>query len=62
MGGLGSAVASILAQYPENKARLKILGFEDVFCREYSSDKLKIFDEYGLSSKYLIKSMLNLFK
>ena len=62
VGGLGSAAASILAQYPENKARLKILGFEDVFCREYSSDKLKIFDKYGLSSKHLIKTILDLLK
>jgi len=61
IGGLGSAVGSILSQYPRNKARFKILGFNDIFCREYSSDKLKIFEKYNLSSKHLIKTMIELY-
>lgn len=61
IGGLGSAVSSIISQYPQNKARFKIMGFKDVFCREYSKDKSKIFEEYGLSTKHLVKTMLALY-
>lgn len=61
IGGLGSAVSSIISQYPKNKARFKIMGFDDVFCKEYSKDKLKIFDSYGLSVKHLVKAMLELY-
>ena len=61
IGGLGSAVSSIISQYPKNKARFKIMGFNDVFCKEYSKDKLKIFNSYGLSTKHLVKTMLLLY-
>ena len=61
VGGLGSVVSSIISQYPKNKARFKIMGFNDVFCKEYSKDKLKIFEEYGLSTKHLVKTMLSLY-
>lgn len=61
IGGLGSAVSSIISQYPENKARYKIMGFNDIFCKEYSKDKLKIFEKYGLSTKHLVKTMLSLY-
>lgn len=61
VGGLGSAISSIISQYPENKARYKIMGFNDVFCKEYSKDKLKIFEEYGLSTRHLVKTMLALY-
>lgn len=61
IGGLGSAVSSIISQYPENKALLKIVGFDDVFCKEYSKDKLKIFEEYGLSTERLVKTMLSIY-
>src|SRR3989344_6727245 len=61
IGGLGSTIGSVLSQYPNNKACFKILGFNDVFCGEYSSDKLKIFEEYGLSTRNLVKTMLDLF-
>lgn len=61
-GGLGSSIASILSQYPLNKARFKIMAFDDVFCKEYSADKSKIFEEYGLSKKHLVKAMLDLFQ
>lgn len=60
VGGLGSAVSSIISQYPQSKARYKIMGFNDVFCKEYSKDKLKIFEEYDLSTKHLVKTMLAL--
>ena len=62
IGGLGSTVSSILSQYPKNKARLKIMGFNDVFCKEYSRNKVKIFEEYGLSTKHVVKTMLSLYK
>jgi len=61
IGGLGSAVSSIISQYPKNNARYKIMGFNDVFCKEYSQDKLKIFKKYGLSADYLAKEMLKLY-
>ena len=61
IGGLGSAVSSIISQYPENKARFKIMGFNDVFCEEYSKDKLKIFEEYGLSTEHLVRTMISLY-
>lgn len=60
IGGLGSAVSSILSQYPKNKARFKIMGFDDVFCKEYSKDKLMIFKKYGLSSDHVVKTMRTL--
>lgn len=61
IGGLGSAVSSIISQYPESKALYKIMGFNDVFCKEYSKDKIKIFEEYGLSTKHLVKTMIALY-
>ena len=61
IGGLGSAVSSVLSQYQKNKARFKIMGFNDVFCREYSSDKLKIFNKYGLSSNHLAAEVFKLY-
>lgn len=61
IGGLGSAVSSIISQYPQNIACYKIMGFNDIFCKEYSKDKLKIFEEYGLSTKHLVKTMLSLY-
>ncbi|MBI2018550.1 hypothetical protein HYS96_02475 [Candidatus Daviesbacteria bacterium] len=61
VGGLGSTIGSVLSQYPNNKTCFKILGFNDVFCGEYSSDKLKLFEEYGLSTRNLVKTMLDLF-
>lgn len=62
IGGLGSAVSAILSQCPGNKARFKIMGFEDVFCKDYSSDKFKLFEEYGLSAKDLAKEVSNLYR
>ncbi len=61
IGGLGSSISSILSQYSNNKALFKIMGFNDVFCKEYSSDKLKIFDKYGLSVNHLITTVHNLY-
>lgn len=62
IGGLGSAVGSILSQYPKNKARFKIMGFDDVFCKEYSKDKIKIFEKYGLSTNHLVQMVRSLYK
>lgn len=62
IGGLGSAVSSVLSQNPKNKARLKIMGFNDEFCKEYSSDKYFIFEKYGLSLRDIVKNMKVLLK
>lgn len=61
MGGLGSAVSRIMSQYSNNKALLKIMGFEDVFVKGYSLDKLKIFKKYGLSVNHLVKEMKKIY-
>ncbi len=61
IGGLGGAVSSVISQYSENRAQFKIMGFNDIFCKEYSKDKLKIFEKYGLSAKHLAKTMLSLY-
>ncbi len=60
IGGLGSAVSQVLSQHPKNIARFKIMGFNDVFCKEYSSDKSEILKKYGLSKDHLVKEMLKL--
>jgi len=60
IGGLGSAVSDVLSQYPKGKAILKIMGFNDVFCKEYAKDKMKIFEKYGLSAKHVAKEVLKL--
>jgi len=62
IGGLGSAVSSIISQNPKSKTRFKIMGFNDAFCKEYSLDKLKIFEEYGLSANHLVKELLALYR
>jgi len=62
VGGLGSAISSVLSQYPKNKALFKIMGFNDVFCKEYSSDKSIIFEKYGLSANHVVKEMMKLYK
>lgn len=62
IGGLGSAVSSVLSQHHKNKALFKIMGFDDVFCKEYSSDKSIILEEYGLSANHLVKEMVRLYK
>lgn len=61
IGGLGSAVSCVISQYSKNKARFKIMGFEDVFCKEYSKDKLKIFEKYGLSVNHLAAEVRKLY-
>lgn len=61
IGGLGSAVSCVISQLSENKAHFKIMGFNDVFCKEYSQDKMKIFKKYGLSADHLAKEMLKLY-
>lgn len=61
IGGLGSAVGLVLSQHAQNKARYKIMGFDDVFCKEYSKDKLVIFEKYGLSASQVAKETLRLY-
>lgn len=57
VGGLGSAIGSILSQYSGKKAHFKMMGFDDIFCKEYSKDKLHIFDTYGLSAKHVARNI-----
>ena len=61
IGGLGSAVSCVISQNPKSKALFKIMGFDDVFCKEYSKDKLKIFYKYGLSAKHLAQEVRKLY-
>lgn len=61
VGGLGSAVASVLAQYPQNQAHFSMLGFQDVFCKEYSKDKMLLYERYGLSVKAIAKEVSRLY-
>jgi transketolase len=61
IGGLGSAVSSVLSQQGKSRVRFKIMGFEDVFCKEYSKDKLKIFEKYGLSANHLADTLRRLY-
>jgi transketolase len=61
IGGLGSAVSSVMSQYPQNRALLKIMGFNDIFIKEYSHDKMKIFEKHGLSLNHLVKEMKKLY-
>lgn len=61
IGGLGSAVSCVMSQDPKSKALLKIMGFEDVFAKEYSQDKMKIFEKYGLSINHLVREMKKLY-
>lgn len=62
IGGLGSAVASIISQNPENTSQYKIMGFEDAFCKQYSKNKKQIFEENALTSDQLVKTMHSLYK
>lgn len=57
VGGLGSAVSTVLSQNSKNNARLKIMGFKDEFCKEYSSNKYFILEKYGLSAKDIVRNM-----
>ena len=61
IGGLGSEVSCVISQNPKSRARFKIMGFDDVFCKEYSKDKLKIFNKYGLSAKHLAQEVRKLY-
>ncbi|HBB76889.1 MAG: hypothetical protein A3J18_02575 [Candidatus Levybacteria bacterium RIFCSPLOWO2_02_FULL_40_18] len=61
MGGLGSAISSVLAQIPDNKALFKAMGFRDEFVKIYASDKHEIFNAYGLSEKHLANEVLSLY-
>ncbi|NQS89531.1 transketolase [Patescibacteria group bacterium] len=60
LGGLGSIVASVMVQDTKNTATLKILGFDDVFCRDYSKDKSELFEKYGISAKKIVAEVENL--
>lgn len=61
IGGLGSAISSILSQNPQTKSRYKMMGFKDIFCKEYSKDKSTIFEKHNLSTNSLVKTMLSLY-
>ena len=62
VGGLGSAVAGIISQNQKNKSIFRIMGFKDEFCKEYSKDKMKIFEIHKLSAKHVVKTVRNLYE
>lgn len=62
VGGLGSAIAEILSQIPSRRARFKIMGFNDVFCKEYSKDKTMLFFTYGLSPRDIAAAVKRLYR
>lgn len=56
IGGLGSAVSGVLAQLPQPRAILKMVGLEDCFsCIVGDQDYLR--DVYGLSTHLIIKAV-----
>lgn len=57
IGGLGSAVAEILAQYPKSKSKLKIIGLEDCFsCVVGDQDYLR--ETYNLSTDKIVNTII----
>lgn len=59
IGGLGSAVAEVIAEEKEGKVLFKRLGFKDVFCKDYGS-KDYLLEQYGLSAVAIVKEVKNL--
>jgi transketolase len=58
IGGLGSAVAEVLAE--KQPARLKRLGIMDKFAESGEPDEL--FDKYGLSERHVVKAAKEILK
>jgi len=59
IGGLGSAVADVLAQLPAGRARLKMIGLQDCFsCVVGDQDYLR--NVYGLSVDKIVAAVQNL--
>lgn len=59
IGGLGSAVAEVIAEEKESKVLFKRLGFKDVFCKDYGS-KDYLLEQYGLSAAAIVKEVKKL--
>jgi transketolase len=59
IGGLGSAVAEILAEHRLG-IRFARMGIRDVFCE--SGDPADLLEKYGLNAKYMVKTVASLLK
>ena len=59
IGGLGGAIAEVLAQKP-NHAQLAYIGVEDVFTESGTATEVK--EKYGLNVENVIKKVKELFK
>ena len=59
IGGLGSAVAEVIAEEKGSRVLFKRLGFKDVFCRDYG-DKDYLLEQYGLSAAAIVKEVKKL--
>ncbi|MFP4466047.1 MAG: transketolase family protein [Candidatus Goldiibacteriota bacterium] len=51
IGGLGSAVAEVIAE--KNSAKLKRMGIKDIFAESGEPDEL--FEKYGITEKHIVK-------
>jgi transketolase len=61
IGGLGSAVAELVAENATNTFRFKRMGLKDAFCKGYGSvDEVRKLN--GLSQEDIVKSCLELFQ
>jgi len=56
IGGLGSAVAEVIAEEKGNKVLFKRLGVKDVFCKDYGS-KDYLLEQCGLSVAAIVKEV-----
>ncbi len=59
IGGLGSAVAEVIAEEKRSRVLFKRLGFKDVFCKDYGS-KDYLLEQYGLSAAAIVKEVKKL--
>ena len=57
LGGLGGAVAEVLAEAAPG-ARLRRLGLPDVFAEHYGSQR-QLMDHFGLSADHIVRAVLN---
>jgi transketolase len=56
IGGLGSAVAEVLAEEKNNRVYFKRIGFEDTFCLDYGKRPC-LQEKYGLSAAFITKEI-----
>jgi len=61
IGGLGGAVAEVIAQYDRKKIPFRIMGIQDCFCREVG-DHAYLRQVSQLSTDDIIQNALNVLK